>query len=383
MSYEKNVWAPRQVISSEKLNHIEDGIEGVYVDLDEFEEVQTCITSTMNEISATVGENKEAVAALNEKVDELNGAIQVNKDSISQVESDLTSRDQQLQRQLNAALALIDDLRRETAQEITIDTSNASVDKVEERVVLVTSGHNAQTTSVKAKAIFSDGLSIESGRVLLHAAESVDLKNVTTSGDLAKSVSNAAWSINTSGSVNFVSSVLEQTGYNAIEIGLDNTAAREINIKDVDFESKLSNNAILVFDTQDYAVVNIENCHFVDCSNAIRISNRSNVHVTVNIKNCTIDKWDSNNEFAGMVILEDYTSKSAEESKTADRFNADKVTINIINCNGPQGKITAPEDMSTIIGSQDQNQLIYVYNDKEGFVPYQDNEKRYPKIVIA
>ena len=104
--------------------------------------------------------------------------------------------------------------------------------------------------------------------------------------------------------------------------------------------------------------------------------------MTVNIENCTFDKW-ATGEYAGMIILQDYVSESTDWQTNA-RFNSAKLTINIKNCTGPNGPIQPVEDLHTVIGSGDENQLLYMYVDKGGgLISYTGNESLFPTLNIV
>lgn len=59
-----------------------------------------------------------------------------------------------------------------------------------------------------------------------------------------------------------------------------------------------------------------------------------NKRATVNIINCTVDKWDARSEWAGFLIMQDYTSGSVEAEETNNLFAPVKLTINFINVVG-------------------------------------------------
>ena len=80
------------------------------------------------------------------------------------------------------------------------------------------------------------------------------------------------------------------------------------------------------------------------------------------------------------MIFQDYTSKSAEDSKKNNMFGPDKMTVNIVNCTTPNGKLGPVEDLSTVCGTKDANQLFYMYSDKEGEIAY--SADRFPVITI-
>ena len=124
--------------------------------------------------------------------------------------------------------------------------------------------------------------------------------------------------------------------YNGIEIGLrSEILPKSILFENCQFLGKFSNNAILIFGTQDNAVININNCYFEDLSNPFRLSNRLNVKCTMNITNCKIDKWDVNSPWQGMLLMQDYTSGDADKANENNLFAPEKVTINVINTIGP------------------------------------------------
>lgn len=169
--------------------------------------------------------------------------------------------------------------------------------------------------------------------------------------------------------------------YNGIEICLDDKIpARLINIDGVRFEGSLLNNGILIFGAQDNAVINIRNCKFGKCSNPLRFSNGTNSkNVTINIIDCECEAWDSDPVWAGLMIFEDYTSKSAEAEKENNLFAPNKVKVNLTNFKLNGKKINPVQDISTICGTG-ADQIFYIWNDNEGSVAY--DEVRYPKIVI-
>ena len=94
--------------------------------------------------------------------------------------------------------------------------------------------------------------------------------------------------------------------------------------------------------------------------------------------------WDTNPKWAGFLCLQDYTSANNEAALEAKLFASDKITINLTNVTGPNGKITTPEDMSLAFGSQDpEKQLGYViYGPELTTLPYTGNESMYPTFNI-
>lgn len=250
--------------------------------------------------------------------------------------------------------------------------------------LVITGGDQAITekTDIVAKSISLNQATAENAVLSAVASSgSISMQNFSNSGDLPKSTSNAAIKLNSNDTVIINKSNFSQTGYNSVEIGLNNTAPKSISIDGLDFTAPLSNNAILIFAHAKDAVINISNCHFADVSNALRLSNRLNVPATVNIVNCTVDKWDSRDKWAGFLIMEDYTSNTAEDAIAAKRFT--NLTINFVNVKGPGGKLIKPDDVASICGTNNAaQQVIYVYHDADDEVkPYSSG--LYPKMTFA
>lgn len=234
-------------------------------------------------------------------------------------------------------------------------------------------------TKITGKTVAVKNVDGENSRLDIKADDKVTIDSLTLSGNYPKALSNAQISINNNDgkSVEIKNSTINQTSYNAIEIGLaDGSIPSEVVVDGVDFKSDLSNNAILVFGLKDNGTITIKNCHFKSVSNCVRFSNKSNATgVTINIENCTVDKWDSNPKYAGFLIFEDYTSKDAQETQSNNLFGDGKITVNLDNviCNGQ--KITK-ENLK--LGAQTADTFAYVYDDKVGYVTYTDNKNSYP-----
>ena len=215
----------------------------------------------------------------------------------------------------------------------------------------------------------------------------VNITDIAVGGNLPKSVSNAGMSITTDGDVLIDGGSWGQDGYNAIEIGLSaGKTPKNVTIQNLDVNAALSNNAVLVFATQDDATITIKDCHFASVSNVLRMSNRTNATgVTINIENVTVDHWDSDPDWAGLVIFEDYVNR-ADTVATENVFAPEKMALNIKNLVYNGKKVTVPTGgLKEIIGTRDENQVAYIWNNYEapdGFVPYDGNENRYPVITI-
>ena len=177
--------------------------------------------------------------------------------------------------------------------------------------------------------------------------------------------------------------------YNGLEIwGGGNT--RVVNIENCQLLGKMTNNALSVYGVSNSTVINIKNCWFDTVSNVLRISNDYNsTNVTVNFENCVIEHWEgenatasAKNDWAGLILCQDYKAASAEAAETDNRFGPTKLTINIKNCRGPKGPIefaegeTAADYCQTGLGTQ----LCYVYRDKGGLVQY--DADKYPVLNV-
>lgn len=229
-------------------------------------------------------------------------------------------------------------------------------------------GFVTKNLTVNAKSVTSDNLESDSSVLKIKATDNVNISNLKTSGDVAKSESNAQLSINNSGAVIITNADWQQTGYNPIEIGLT-TSPSSVFIDGIDFKSKASNNSISIFSWLDNAEITISNCHFADCSNPLRLSNVLNKKAKIKLINCTCDKWDSDPQYAGFMILQDYTSKSKEKFESENRFA--NIEIELINCKSPNGYIMG--DTTKLA----KDRIFYMYADGVGSIT---DSRFYPKI---
>ena len=259
------------------------------------------------------------------------------------------------------------------------DPNTANVSQPDKNIVIsngsvTTTADEKFTRQITAKSIQVEDIAVESSRVVFDANDDVVISGFESSGDLKKSTANAAVSIYSNADVKITNSTVNQTGYNAIEIGLsDDKAPKNVLIDGITFDSKMSNNAILIFAHQKDALITISNCYFKDVSNCVRLSNRLNVPAKVRFVNCTCDKWDTNPQWNGFLILEDYTSKTKEEYLEQKRFH--NLDIQFVNCYGPFGKI---EGTAEELFSNNENQVAYIYVDADLSFPVY-NEAEFPK----
>ena len=274
-----------------------------------------------------------------------------------------------MQSQIAQLMDQVQQLKTPTVESVEISAEQPSVDQPDQDVSF-NATVNGTVGTITAKSIQSTNASIQSGRLAATATNDVSIKNLSTSGDLAKSTANAGLSVNTNEYVTITGADWQQTGYNGIEVGLS-SAPKSVLIDSVDFKSAMSNNAISIFSWQENAVITISNCHFANVSNPLRLSNRDNKPCTVNIVNCTCDQWVAG-EYAGFICMQDYTSSSAQAAQEANQFG--KLTINFVNCSGPDGRIVGNAQQLA------ENHIIYVYTDQEGLIAFGDGS-RYPTVT--
>lgn len=354
---------------------------GIYMTMD-----KTNSSYTENDLLVTKNDLNSLVSqdTLQETKKEITEAFENVSDSIE----DANNASDSVRLSLSDRISLLE--RKLQDMKVTnVATSNLNEDISDTNVDIVSNGSSVHSVirNVTAKSISLTNANVESGRFNLKADDDISIKNLNTSGNLAKVVSNAGVSINTDGYVTINDSNYSQIGYNGIEIGLSNTAPKSVLIDNIDFTANMSNNAILVLATQDNAVITISNCHFASVSDMLRISNRTNATgVVINIINCVIDKTDDNPQW-GLILCEDYLKGTHDEVVERNLFSPDKITINIINTYMNGKKIT-----ENIINSTSEPSVITVWNNYENstdrekavadFVDASDTT-RYPKVVIS
>ena len=268
----------------------------------------------------------------------------------------------------------------------TVDVASSTEPLNDSSKDYILNGDATSTLTVTGKSVAVADATVSSDARVKIVAGDVEIKGTEFSGKFPKSTSNAVVSLNSAEYVTIKDTTFDSTSsaYNAIEIGLTSTATtlpKSVLIENCKFEGDLSNNAILIFATQDNAVINLNNCTFENVSNPLRISNRTNAkNVTINVTNCTVNKWETRSPYQGFLLCQDYTSTTAEYAEENNLFGGNKITVNFINLVGPNGKVTTPSDISTVCGSADENQIVYVYRDKGGIVAYDAN--KFPVVNI-
>lgn len=263
--------------------------------------------------------------------------------------------------------------------EITNDVIPEMVDAKKDYII---SGNINTTANISGKSIELNNVSITNDARLKLNANDIEIRDLNLNGDFPKANGNSVIQINNAEFILFKDMVFDSNNvYNGIEIGLSKTATQQVKniiFENCKFKGEFANNAILIFATENNSVITLNNCHFDKVSNALRISNKTNSkNVVININNCTIDGWDSNPEYQGFIIFEDYTNKTEEDVNTNNLFAPEKIKVNINNL-VYQGKKLAPTDMASVCGTANKNQIIYVYADAIGLIAYDLN--KYPNI---
>lgn len=258
-----------------------------------------------------------------------------------------------------------------------VDGTNASLNDTTKDYVVV--GDIAQTSSITAKSVTIKNSSISDNARLSINAGDVEVKGLAISGDFPKAQGgNAVVKINESDYIVFRDMTFNSNDvYNGIEIGLNSSKLPKYVLFDnCKFEGTFTNNPIIVFGTADDAIINIQNCSFDKVSNILRLSNKANTKCVVNISNCSVNQLDTNPEYTGAILCQDYTSKGEEVANNL--FSPEKITINFKNFNVAGKELVMPTNVQDLFEGPDK--MVYLYNDTEEVVPYE--EGRFPKVNI-
>jgi hypothetical protein len=105
------------------------------------------------------------------------------------------------------------------------------------------------------------------------------------------------------------------------------------------------------------------------------------VRLTINVVDCTFDETEPTPAYHGLFICQDFKSASAAEAQANNRFAPEKVKINLIRTSVDGRLLTSDITPASVCASGDANQLIYIFNDRENLVAY--NEARYPQLNIS
>lgn len=258
-----------------------------------------------------------------------------------------------------------------------VDGTDASLNDTTKDYVVV--GDIAQTSSITAKSVTIKNSSISDNARLSINAGDVEVKGLAISGDFPKAQGgNAVVKINESDYIVFRDMTFNSNDvYNGIEIGLNSSKLPKYVLFDnCKFEGTFTNNPIIVFGTADDAIINIQNCSFDKVSNILRLSNKANTKCVVNISNCSVNQLETNPEYTGAILCQDYTSKGEEAANNL--FSPEKITINFKNFKVAGKELVMPTNVQDLFEGPDK--MVYLYNNTEEVVPYE--EGRFPKVNI-
>lgn len=269
---------------------------------------------------------------------------------------------------LNATVQIlqskVDVLTKTNTEVVSVDGSAGELkDSSKDYIV---SGSINENAEIVGKSISLKSIKVsDNARLKLNAGD-VEAKDLNISGSFPKANGNTVISVNNAEFIVFKDMVFNASEvYNGIEIGLASNSVLPKNIlfDNCKFQGEFSNNAILVFGTQDNAIITLNNCYFEKISNALRLSNKSNASgVVVNINNCTVDQWETRAPWQGFLICEDYTNKTEEEVNANNLFGDGKITVNFNNLVHAGVKIN-PADPASVCGTKNESQVVMVCQD--------------------
>ena len=269
---------------------------------------------------------------------------------------------------LNATVQIlqskVDVLTKTNTEVVSVDGSAGELkDSSKDYIV---SGSINENAEIVGKSISLKSIKVsDNARLKLNAGD-VEAKDLNISGSFPKANGNTVISVNNAEFIVFKDMVFDASEvYNGIEIGLASNSVLPKNIlfDNCKFQGEFSNNAILVFGTQDNAIITLNNCYFEKISNALRLSNKSNASgVVVNINNCTVDQWETRAPWQGFLICEDYTNKTEEEVNANNLFGDGKITVNFNNLVHAGVKIN-PADLASVCGTKNESQVVIVCQD--------------------
>lgn len=268
---------------------------------------------------------------------------------------------------LNATVQIlqskVDVLTKTNTEVVNVDGSAGELKDSSKNYIV--SGSINENAEIVGKYISLKSIKVsDNARLKLNAGD-VEAKDLNISGSFPKANGNTVISVNNAEFIVFKDMVFDASEvYNGIEIGLaSNSVLPKIILFDnCKFQGEFSNNAILVFGTQDNAIITLNNCYFEKISNALRLSNKSNASgVVVNINNCTVDQWETRAPWQGFLICEDYTNKT-EEVNANNLFGDGKITVNFNNLVHAGVKIN-PADPASVCGTKNESQVVMVCQD--------------------
>lgn len=330
---------------------------------------QSDLEAYMSATDTKVSELEEKIGNVPTKVSELEN--DANYQSASQVDARIQEVVAGLSNTLEALNATVqilqskvDVLTKTNTEVVSVDGSAGELKDYSKDYIV--SGSINENAEIVGKSISLKSIKVsDNARLKLNAGD-VEAKDLNISGSFPKANGNTVISVNNAEFIVFKDMVFDASEvYNGIEIGLASNSVLPKNIlfDNCKFQGEFSNNAILVFGTQDNAIITLNNCYFEKISNALRLSNKSNASgVVVNINNCTVDQWKTRAPWQGFLICEDYTNKTEEEVNANNLFGDGKITVNFNNLVHAGVKIN-PADPASVCGTKNESQVVMVCQD--------------------
>ena len=343
----------------------------------DFEAYMSATDTKVSELEEKIGNVPTKVSELENDLGfqneaQVDGKIKEAIDAIPKVDltpyvSDVAGLSNTLEA-LNATVQIlqskVDVLTKTNTEVVSVDGSAGELkDSSKDYIV---SGSINENAEIVGKSISLKSIKVsDNARLKLNAGD-VEAKDLNISGSFPKANGNTVISVNNAEFIVFKDMVFDASEvYNGIEIGLTSNSVLPKNIlfDNCKFQGEFSNNAILVFGTQDNAIITLNNCYFEKISNTLRLSNKSNASgVVVNINNCTVDQWETRAPWQGFLICEDYTNKTEEEVNANNLFGDGKITVNFNNLVHAGVKIN-PADPASVCGTKNESQVVMVCQD--------------------
>lgn len=326
-------------------------------------------SAQIEEVKAAL-ETKADKAYVDSAVENINSALDQKADKIAvdariqEVVAGLSNTLEALNATVQILQSKVDVLTKTNTEVVSVDGSAGELkDSSKDYIV---SGSINENAEIVGKSISLKSIKVsDNARLKLNAGD-VEAKDLNISGSFPKANGNTVISVNNAEFIVFKDMVFDASEvYNGIEIGLASNSVLPKNIlfDNCKFQGEFSNNAILVFGTQDNAIITLNNCYFEKISNALRLSNKSNASgVVVNINNCTVDQWETRAPWQGFLICEDYTNKTEEEVNANNLFGDGKITVNFNNLVHAGVKIN-PADPASVCGTKNESQVVMVCQD--------------------
>lgn len=308
--------------------------------------------------------NADAIVAEVSRATEKEAEIEANQIAYVSDVAGLSNTLEALNATVQILQSKVDVLTKTNTEVVSVDGSAGELkDSSKDYIV---SGSINENAEIVGKSISLKSIKVsDNARLKLNAGD-VEAKDLNISGSFPKANGNTVISVNNTEFIVFKDMVFDASEvYNGIEIGLASNSVLPKNIlfDNCKFQGEFSNNAILVFGTQDNAIITLNNCYFEKISNALRLSNKSNASgVVVNINNCTVDQWETRAPWQGFLICEDYTNKTEEEVNANNLFGDGKITVNFNNLVHAGVKIN-PADPASVCGTKNESQVVMICQD--------------------